>query len=158
MSAIQRTLDWIIPLLQESGVPFYITGGFAAHLYGSTRPVNDIDIDIPADAIDAVLRAVTPFIESPLQRYEDSTWRMYGATLNYHGQLIDLSTDSDPRVRNKNTGEWDALEMKFDDVEWLYAYGHEIPVQNRRDLMSYKVKIQYDEEKHLADVAAVRNS
>lgn len=156
MSKIQRALDWILPMLKERGIPFYVTGGFAAHLYGASRIVNDIDIDVPADRIDSFVEAVNAFIESPPQYYQDSTWNMYGATLNFEGQLIDLTSDANPRVHNKDTGEWDVLEMNFDDVVWMQAYGHQIPVQNPRDLMSYKLKIRYDEEKHLADVEAVR--
>lgn len=156
MSKIKTTLDWILPMLKEKGIPFYVTGGFAAHLYGATRPVNDIDIDVPADRIDSFVEALSTFIESPPQHFQDSTWDMYGATLNFEGQLLDLTSDEHPRVHNKNTGEWDALEMNFDDVVWVHAYGHDIPVQNPRDLMSYKVKIRYDEEKHLSDVKAVK--
>ena len=155
MNRIQVALDWLLPLLRENQIPFYVTGGFAAHLYGATRPINDIDIDVPAEAIESCIAAARAFIESPLQRYEDSTWKMFCVTLNYEGQLIDLSTDADPRVHNKTTGEWDQLEMKFDDIVWIHAYGHDIPVQNPLDLMSYKLKIRYDEEKHLSDAAAI---
>lgn len=155
MTRIKAALDWILPMLREKQIPFHVTGGFAAHLFGATRPVNDIDIDLPSHAIEAFGEAVGSFVESPPQRYEDATWKMFGVTLNFEGQLIDLTTDDEPRVHNKTTGNWDPLEMRFDDVVWIHAYGHDIPVQNPRDLMSYKLKIRYDEEKHLSDAAAV---
>jgi hypothetical protein len=55
MSAIKRALDWVIPILKEQKAPFHITGGFAAHLYGATRVVNDIDIDLPTSHLNQLL-------------------------------------------------------------------------------------------------------
>lgn len=155
MNQLAAALDWILPLLKGKDIPFYVTGGFAAHLYGATRPVNDIDIDLPMRSIDSCIDSMRSFVESSPHRYKDSTWNIYGATLNFDGQLIDVTTDAEPRVHNKLTGEWDPLEMNFDHIVWIHAYGHDIPVQNPHDLMSYKSKIAYDEAKHVADVAAV---
>lgn len=155
MSDVKRALDWIVPLLQEREIPFHVTGGFAAHLYGATRAVNDIDIDIPTTQLDILARELTPFIEYPPQRHTDSTWNLYVCTLNYHGQLVDLTGDTDAYVKNKDTGLWDHLEIDFSSVVWKDAFGFTLPLQNPRHLIEYKRKIKYDEEKHLGDIAAV---
>jgi hypothetical protein len=156
MQDIKRALDWIIPLLKKKGISFQITGGFAAYLYGATRQVNDIDIDLPTSNLDSLLPEVESYITSPPQRHSDTTWDLYVCTLNYHGQLIDLTGASDAFIHNKDTGRWDALEMNFGLVVWRDALGHSLPVQNPNDLIAYKLKIKYDEEKHLEDVVAVR--
>jgi len=57
---------------------------------------------------------------------------------------------SDPQA------ETDPLPFAFDDVVWMDAYGHTLPVQRPEDLISYKLRIGYEEGKHLADVEAVQ--
>lgn len=156
MIAIQNALDWIITLLKHKQIPFHITGGFAAHLYGATRPINDIDIDMPTACLDSLAPELREFMEFAPQRHKDTTWDLYVATVNYQGQLIDLTGDTDAYVCNKNTGAWNPLEMNFNEVNWIEAFGHQLPVQNTRDLISYKLKIAYDEFKHLGDVEAIR--
>lgn len=156
MGYLKQALDWIVPVLKEKKIPFHITGGFAAHLYGATRSVNDIDIDLPTEHLENLLPELQPFIEYPAQRHTDSTWNLYGCTLNYHGQLIDLTGDREAYINNKNTGQWEPLEINFAKVVWVNALGHDLPIQNPEHLVEYKLKIKYDEEKHLADVAAVR--
>jgi len=158
MIAIRNALDWIITLLKHKQIPFHITGGFAAHLYGATRPINDIDIDMPTACLDSLAPELLEFMEFAPQRHKDTTWDLYVATVNYQGQLIDLTGDTDAYVCNKNTGAWNPLEMNFNEVNWIQAFSHQLPVQNTRDLISYKLKIAYDECKHLGDVEAIRHS
>jgi hypothetical protein len=43
---VGNALRWIIGILDRHNIQYQITGGFAAKLYGSSREVNDIDIDI----------------------------------------------------------------------------------------------------------------
>lgn len=42
-----RALKWIVGILSKLEVPYRIGGGFAAHVYGSNRLINDIDISLP---------------------------------------------------------------------------------------------------------------
>ncbi len=51
---VDAALGWILRVFKKHGVPYQVCGGFAAHLYGATRPINDIDIDIPRDAFQMI--------------------------------------------------------------------------------------------------------
>src|SRR3989338_11339919 len=44
MKNTQEALIWIIGVLKRHSIPFRISGGFAAKIYGSTRELADIDI------------------------------------------------------------------------------------------------------------------
>lgn len=156
MEKLKSALDWILPLLKSRAIPFHVTGGFAAHLYGARRAVNDIDIDLPLSALMPLMKELQPHVEMPLQRYRDSTWDLMGTTLNFEGQLIDLTAEQGALVHDKVTRRWEPLEMAFDRAVWLDAFDHRIPVQNPHDLISYKLKIEYDQHKHLSDIEAVR--
>jgi hypothetical protein len=155
MSRLEDALRWLIPLLEAHGNRYHITGGFAAHLYGARRPVNDIDIDLPREVLDRLAPAVGEHLVFGPGRYQDSTWDLYLMTLEYRGQEIDLTAVEGGRIANKRTGEWDELVMNLDEVELLTYAGMQLRVQNRRDLIAYKGKIAYDEEKHLEDIAAI---
>jgi hypothetical protein len=153
---IRDALDWLIPILTRTSTPFQITGGLAAHIYGATRTINDIDIDVPMSFLEVLSPQLAPFMEVPPQRGRDSTWDVYLTVLNYEGQIIDLTGDQEAFVHNKDTNEWDPLEMNFDTVIWLEAFGHRLPVQNPSDLIAYKRKVRWDEEKHVSDIEAVQ--
>jgi predicted nucleotidyltransferase len=52
-----RTLDETLEVLRGSGVPFAIIGGIASSILGRDRWTRDIDVLVPPEAADAVLRA-----------------------------------------------------------------------------------------------------
>lgn len=153
---IQDALDWIIPILKNRGIKFHITGGFAAHLYGANREINDIDIDIPSETFSILMPDIKEYISQDLIRYQDSHWDLFVVTLDYKGQIIDLSGDRDAFIFNHRTKMRDPLKMDFDSVVCISAYNHTLPVQNPRDLIEYKEKMVYEEAKHQGDAQAVR--
>ena len=152
---MERALGWIVMLLEKSHIPFQITGGLAAHLYGARRPVNDIDIDIPNFAFDVILPEVRDHIIFGPDRYRDSTWDIYLMTVDYHGQETDLTGIENGLIFNKESGEWERHLVNLTDVTMVEAFGMVLPVQNARDLIHYKRKIGYDEAKHLRDVREI---
>ena len=86
----RNALIWITGILEEKNIPFQISGGLAAKIYGSPRPLNDIDIDIPRDGFAKILSAVEAYIVFGPADYENGKWDLYLMTLDYHGQEIDI--------------------------------------------------------------------
>ena len=83
-------------------------------------------------------------------------WDLWLTELSYSDQLIDLSSDLEPRVRHKVSGDWIRIDADFQSdvtVEWG---GLVLRVQNPSDVAAYKRLISFegDEAKHLADAAA----
>lgn len=46
MNNPQAALHWIVGKLTSRNIPFAIVGGLAAIAYGSSRSLNDIDMDV----------------------------------------------------------------------------------------------------------------
>src|SRR3990167_1552031 len=80
---LQDALKWIIGVLEDNKITYQITGGFAAHIYGSTREVNDIDIDISEGSFQIILEDVRSKIVYGPCRYQDAKWDLQLMTLNY---------------------------------------------------------------------------
>lgn len=156
MVNLERTLRWIVGLLQARDIPFHITGGYAAHLYGATRAVNDIDIDLPREALERLAPELLPWREFGPAPYSDATFQLYLMTINYHEQVIDLTAMEGALVHNKNSGGWDLMSMHPHDAILFKVGDLLVPVQHPSELIEYKEKILFDEAKHDVDVAAVR--
>lgn len=58
---LEHALRWIVDVLRKHDIPFQITGGFAAHIYGATRPIADIDLDIPEGALEKILPEIQKY-------------------------------------------------------------------------------------------------
>jgi hypothetical protein len=156
MERIGRALNFIIPLLESNSIPYQITGGFAVYLYGGTRDINDIDIDLPGGDIKKILPDIAPFIIEGPERYKDFTWDIDIVTIEYHGQLIDLTFAEEAYIVNHRVGKREPLLMNFDLVIKIDAFGYQLSVQRPEDLIEYKSKMVYEEPKHLGDVQVVR--
>ncbi len=105
----QKTLDglkWIVTLLNTINAPYRIGGGTATHLYGSGRPINDIDISISGKYFPSILSLVEEFITTEPTHYLDEKWDCTTLSLNYHGQDIDLTDVDTLLMRSNDKKEW----------------------------------------------------
>lgn len=64
-----EALKWIIGLLADNEVPYLICGGFAVFAYGSKRAINDIDIFVPEEKFNHVVRLGNGYISKPARHY-----------------------------------------------------------------------------------------
>jgi ribosomal protein S18 acetylase RimI-like enzyme len=129
---------WIIDILKKLNIPFQIAGGLAAIAHGASRPLEDIDIDIPEEYFPLVKDEVKNFIVYGPNQFKDETWDLMLMTLNYKGQLIDLSGAFYTKVYNKNTKKWQVFSTNFAKVDMKKCFDLDVPVISKDELLSYK--------------------
>lgn len=136
-----KPLKWIVGLLRDHEIPFQVTGGLAAKLYGGTRPVGDIDLDIPEDRFDEILEEVRPYITFGPALHTDENWKVFLLTLNYEGQDIDLGGAYKTQIFDPAQGRWIDSPANFETIQMVTVLDLDIPVVNAMDLIHYKEKL-----------------
>jgi hypothetical protein len=76
-----EALRWVVDILKNNNVSFQLTGGFAAKLYGSTRELADIDIDIEENGFEKIFDEVKDYIIYGPKQYKDDNWDLMLMTL-----------------------------------------------------------------------------
>ncbi len=62
---------WIIDLLKKHKIPFQISGGLAARVYGASRKLADIDIDLSEKYFRILIPDISDYIKACPNRYKD---------------------------------------------------------------------------------------
>lgn len=154
-----EALEWIVGILQKHNIPFQLTGGIAAKAYGATRPLNDIDIDVPNDRIKDLLPDVKDYVIFGPARYKDDDWDLLLLTLNYKGQDIDIGGGDDDKVFDKAEGTWFPVGADLSVADTCEVLGLMVPVMSPHTLMDYKRRLSRTvdgEPIDLDDVAAIK--
>lgn len=151
---VLNALKWIVTILNENAIPYQISGGFAAHLYGATRPINDIDIDIPEESFSLIMGKVKPYILDELQHYNDGKWDLQVMTLNYLDQEIDISGAFNTKVSNLERTEWISIPVDFSSSNQINLDGFIINIISPQQLIDYKKHLDGDHQ--IDDINAVK--
>lgn len=89
---LEAAFRWIVGVLRKHRVRFHVTGGFAAHFYGSFRKVKDIDIAISQKGFWKVLPDIHSYLVFGPSRYRDKNFDVLMVTVSFRGQEIDIGT------------------------------------------------------------------
>lgn len=138
MNNAKSALIWITDILKKHQIPFHISGGLAAIAYGASRPLADIDIDIPDSQFDLIQGDVEPYIIYGPERFKSDKWDLMLMTLNYHGQEIDLSGADSIYIFSEQGKEWVKLNEDFAAVSTKNIYDLDLPVIPLQNLITYK--------------------
>ncbi len=153
-----NALKWIVSILNKHNIPYRIGGGFAAHMYGSNRPVNDIDFSLSGKYFPIIVSEVKEFITSGPKHYLNAKWDCDTLSLNYYGQEIDITDIDTLRMSNKEQTEWFQTKdnyRKFSNFIKVVD-GIEISLINPNDLVAYKKElVDKDHRYQLDDVETV---
>lgn len=150
-----NALKWATEILNKHQVPYRVGGGFAAHVYGAIRPINDIDITFPGKYFPNIIPEVSDYITYNFGHSQDEKWDCNGLTLEYDGQEIDMADIDTLKMSNKEKTEW--LQTKDNFRKYpnviLDVEGVKVSFIDPRDLADYKKHL--DGEHQIVDIKAV---
>ncbi|MFH1770782.1 MAG: hypothetical protein ABH828_04455 [archaeon] len=148
----KEAFTWIVNLLRSHEIPFLISGGFAANIYGSNRPLADIDIEIPNEKIFEIQNKVQKHIIYGPERYKDEEFDLLLLTLKYEGQEIDICGADSKKLYDKQTKEWVEEKTDLTKATNKKVYDIIVPVIPLESLIGYKKVISRD-----VDIQDVKN-
>ncbi len=152
---IKNALHWIVGILDKNKIPYRIGGGFAAHFYGSGRPINDIDISLSGEYFPIIVPEVSEYITAGPKHYSNEKWDCDTLSINYDGQQIDMTDINTLRMSNKEKTEWCQTKDKHRNFPNIIMNieGIDVSLMDPRDLVAYKKHLDGDHQ--LIDIEAV---
>lgn len=124
--------------ISKKKIPFQITAGFAAKIYGSDRPLYDIDLDVPEKDIKDLAEDVKKFIVKGPYHRKSKHFDLILLTLNYKGQPIDLGGAYDVKIKDKRSSKWINYPTDFSIARKHNIFEMRLPVVTKEELISYK--------------------
>jgi len=132
---------YVVNTLNENRVPFVIAGGLAAKLYGSPRPLFDIDIWIPRKHMKLIRAKLLKFVTMDLKRFKDDRWNDYTMTLRVFGLDFDITALEGGKIYDVNLSKWVPIRLSLHNVARKRVFDKIVPVIKAKDLISYKSKL-----------------
>lgn len=149
----EKAFQWIVGLLQKHTIPFQISGGFAARLYGVDRELNDIDIGIPDDRFEELYPEVKEYLRYGPAHYLDEQWDLKLMSLKYQGQKIDIAGRTGIKFFDKDKQIWIPGHRDLTKSEMKEVFGIIVPVIPKELLIAYKKRLLRDVD--IADIKAL---
>lgn len=143
MKNAEAAFHWIVDILEDHGITYKVSGGFAARVYGVDRELADIDIEIADPDILKIVDSVKPFIVFGLAHYKDDNWDLELMTLEYENQLIDIA-GANTKIFNHQTKQWERCPGSLESVEIKEVFGRKIPIESRDSLIAYKTMLAHE--------------
>ena len=140
----EKAFKWIIEILGRLDIPYQISGGLAAQVYGSKRPLADIDIDISEDDFPKIKPEVAEYIIFGPSRYQQEGFDIDLMTLDYEGQEIDLAGLGTGRLYDSTKEVWVSDDVDLSKAERREIFGVKVPVINKEMLIDYKRQLGRD--------------
>lgn len=153
MEKTLEALKWIIHIFEKHNINYQITGGFAAKLYGSVRPLNDIDFEIQEKSFPIVLPEISKYVTFGPARFKNDKWDIELIILNYCGQNIDICGYETARMSSKDRTKWISNEDDPMKSRVVKFEGLKLKVICPSDLIEYKKEL--DGIHQLQDIKAV---
>lgn len=138
MTSAQKAFLWITDHLEKSGVKYQVVGGLAARAYGATRPLADIDIDLPFHGAEDFFCSLRPPLPEKPEHIVTDEWDLIYYTFSYENQTIDLSDANHIFMRDKKNKKWHRHEADFLASVPMEIFGKTVPVIRKEALIAYK--------------------
>jgi hypothetical protein len=159
LDQVIRALGFIVPLLEKTGKPWIITGGFACTVYGVERALSDIDIDIDCAHGDAefvdFMNALAPSITSPLENYISEHYDNYNMEATYDDVILDFCPGADLKLFDPAIGKHElAYKNGFPTPVMVPFHGFNLPLLPIDAIIAQKMQLQRPVD--LMDIAALQ--
>lgn len=141
MKQEKEAFHWIISILRKNKVDFHVTGGLAAKVYGSNRPLADIDIELHDEDLKKILPAVQQYLVQGPAAYRDDQFDIYGMSLRYKKFGIDLFGSDTQKIFDKKQRKWTKEKIDFNRAIKKKIFGKIVSVIPLDELLKYKEKI-----------------
>jgi hypothetical protein len=138
MKDSKAALQWIVAELRGRGIPFVVTGGLAVNAHQGSRPLNDIDIDVPDAALDMVARELAQYVVFGPEHYVGECFDCKLLGLRYRDQEIELSGADTFKVRDAKANMWCSWPIDLSAFELREVLGQVVPVTRLDELLRYK--------------------
>ena len=149
-----HALNWMIDILESSNISYLVCGGLAASAYGATRPLNDIDIFVPADHYADIVEYGRPYITYGPQRYRDQFWDVDYVQFCIEGIKLEAGSDELVQIYDALNNEWRPLSIDFNRYSVATLLGRDVRVMHSDDLIKYKRMLA--REVDLLDIAQIQ--
>ena len=150
-----EALKWISSILEEKQTPYMICGGLAAIAYGSSRPLNDIDIFVPDQYFQSVVDSGVEYVSKPAKRYKGYGWDLEYVQFIYKGTKIEVGNTKEAKMQSAATGEWVALHVDFSCPVNRVVLGCKVALMPEADLIGYKEVL--GRQVDIEDIEAMKN-
>ena len=102
-------LKYLVPILAKYPFRWCISGGFACHVYGVSRPIEEIHIDLEVDKDDPrfadFLREVRPFTTLPFQIWVDQNYDHYVMEVTVDHCILSICPTKNLHMFDRGTGK-----------------------------------------------------
>ena len=134
-------LRWVRGLLDDSGIPFQVTGDAAAMAHGARRTVRRLELCIAAEHVPALVRAARERVVDPPWRRLDDAWDRVALSLSHDGTAIDVWVAEVARLKDAATGEWREAAVDPEASVTMTVWDVETPVITREQLVDQKRRL-----------------
>ena len=146
--------SWIIGILRKHKIPFLVSGGLAARIYGSARKVRDFDFDISTEGLEKIIDDVRPYVVSGPEKHRSRALENTLLKLRYKNQDIDIAGSSNTKIYDQKKSSWIDDSVNFERFEEKEIFGLKVHVTHPEDLIAYKSKSPRQED--IIDIEAVK--
>lgn len=138
---IRRALRWILARLESAGVRGQVAGGLAALAHGASRPLHDIDLYVPAGALERLRSELAEHRVHGPERVRTDQWDCYFMEVSYAGEAIELAEAARTRYRAGPEGPWYEADVDFERPAVRSVFGVAAPVMPLDRLLAYKRRL-----------------
>lgn len=136
--SLTTALRWISALLDAEGIPRQFVGGLAARVHGARRPLVDVDLYAPDEALARIAAAAGDAVVRHPEQHVDEHWDIRFMKLEHAGWSVEVGGADSARIRDARVGSWRPAAIDFEASETHSVAGVEIPVMPRHQLVDYK--------------------